>query len=92
VIEIEFAAGGALNIEQLPDPLQRLARYRRIGLDMNVVKVAPHMGPASNLGYGRWLSVRGFIERTEARIAVGLQEAVEVGEARARMLAFAIGE
>ena len=44
--------GRALDVEQLADPRQRLARDRRVGRDMNVVD-APHMCPAGNLGHYR---------------------------------------
>ena len=66
-------------------------RDRRIARDMDVVELAPHMRPAGDLGHGRGLPVRGLIERPETGIAVGLQEAVEAGQVRARMLALAIG-
>src|SRR5438445_6224532 len=58
---------------------------------MDVVELAPHMRPAGDLGHGRGLPVRGLIERPETGIAVSLQEAVERGQVRARMLAPAIG-
>ena len=46
--------------------------------------------PAGDLGHGRGLPVGGRIERPKTGIAVSLQEAVEVGQMRAWMLAFAI--
>src|SRR5947209_6269692 len=58
---------------------------------MDVVELAPHMRPAGDLGHGRGLPVRGLIERPKTGIAVSLQEAVERGQVRARMLAPAIG-
>src|SRR5438128_3744869 len=58
---------------------------------MDVVELAPHMRPAGDLGHGCGLPVRGLIERPETGIAVSLQEAVERGQVRARMLAPAIG-
>jgi hypothetical protein len=58
---------------------------------MDVVELAPDMRPAGDLGHGRGLPVRGLIERPETGIAISLQEAVERGQVRARMLAPAIG-
>ena len=82
--------GGALDV-QVPDALQRLARNRRVGGDMDVVEVSPHMRPARDLGHARGLPVGSLVKRPKAGIAVRLQEAMEVGQLRARVLGLAIG-
>ena len=82
---------GALDVEQLPYPLQGLARDRRLVGGMDVKEVAPRMRPAGDLGHDRRLPLGGLVERPEAGIAIGLQEALEAGQMRARMLAFAVG-
>ena len=49
------------------------------------------MCPAGNFDDRAWLSSGGIVEGIEAGIAVGLQEAGEVGQVHSRMFAAAVG-
>jgi len=60
------AHGVALDIEQPPDPLQRLVRDRRVGRDMDVVELAAHVGPARDLGDRGRLPAGALVERAKA--------------------------
>ena len=51
---------------------------------------APHMCPTENLGHHGGPAVLGLVERPEAGVSIGMQEAAEAGQVPARMLAFAI--
>ena len=67
----------ALDLEEPADALERLGGDRRLGGEVDVVDLAPDMGPAGDFGHGRRLSTLALIERREAGIAVGLEEAAE---------------
>src|SRR5262245_66402898 len=78
------------HVEQLPEPPPRFSRDQRVAGEMDVIEVPAYMRPACDFDHGRRLTVGGLIERPEPGIAVGLQEAVEVGQLRARMFGLAI--
>src|SRR6202008_4713172 len=81
----------ALDLEEPADVLERLGGDRRLGGQVNLVDLAPDMGPAGDLGHGRRLPALALIERPEACIAIGLEEAAEPRQMGARMLPLAIG-
>lgn len=81
-----LAADLALEGIQLPDAPDGLGGKRRAVGHVDVVELAPHVRPA-----GRLHDPAILVERTEAGIAVGLQDATEGGQMRARMLALAVG-
>ncbi len=86
-----LAADGGLDVVERADPLQRLAGDRAAGRLPDIVEVAPQMRPARRLAHARHAVGAGFVELPEAGIGVGLQDAVEVGEVPAGMLALAVG-
>lgn len=82
--------GGTLDIEQTADAVERLLGQRRSG-EVDVVEFAPHVRPTENLSNVRGLAAIGLVKRPKAGIAVGVQEAAELCQVPARMLALAIG-
>ena len=54
------------------------------------MEFAPHMCPTENLGHRGGPAVLGLVERPEAGVSIGMQEAAKAGQVPARMLAFAI--
>jgi hypothetical protein len=82
--------GGALDVEQAADAVERLLRERRSG-EVEVIEFTPHMRPTKNLGDIGGLAATGLVKRAKPGIAVGMQEAAEAGQVSARMLAFPVG-
>src|SRR6185437_4137353 len=74
-----------LHLVEPPDPFERLKSKRRGDRYMDVVKLAPHVSPASRL-----LDLL-TIEPIEAGIGIGLQHSGEVRQVRSGSLALAIG-
>jgi len=67
------------------DARHGLARDRAVGGEQHVVEFAPRMRPAGRLDH-----LAALVERGEAGIAVGLQEAREALEMRARVAMAAV--
>jgi hypothetical protein len=57
---------------------------------VDVVELAAHVCPAGHFGQRGRLPAGALVEWAKAGIAIGLQEAPELGQMRARMLALAI--
>ncbi len=79
------SSDGGLDVVEKAYALERLARQLGALVDVLVMELAPHMGPASDL------DDRVAVEAAVAGIAIGLQEALERLKMRSRPLALAIG-
>ena len=86
-----LAVDGRFDVVERTDPLQRLAGDGAAGRLPDIVEVAPQMRPARRLAHARHAVGAGLVELLKARVCVGLQDAVEVGEVLAGVLALAVG-
>src|ERR1700758_202982 len=73
---------------ELGNPPQCLLGQRRLGRDVDVVELAPHMRPAE--GELRHIASFAGEQATESGIAIDLQQTAEPAQMRLRMLALAI--
>src|ERR1700729_1475421 len=80
-----MSADGGLDVVEETDVLECLARQLGPFVDVLIVELTPHMGPASDLGDGV------PVEPIVAGIAIGLQEALERLEMPAWPFALAVG-
>jgi hypothetical protein len=82
------AADVVLDGIELGNPPQCLLGQRRLGRDVDVVELAPHMRPAE--GELRHIASFAGEQATESGIAIDLQQTAEPAQMRLRMLALAI--
>src|SRR5580692_2535138 len=84
-----LAANLRLDGIEFADARQCLARYGRVGGDVDVVELPAHMRPASCF-LNRVIRIALVIQSVESRIAVSLQNAHKIAQVPTRMLSFAI--
>src|SRR3954470_15952298 len=85
------AADVGLDCKQLRDPLQRLLRQWRPGVDMHVVNFATRVTPACDLDQSRRGALGiNFIKAFEASVAVGMQEPTTPPQQRFGLLRLAV--
>lgn len=76
----------ALDGIECTNALDGFSGHHGVGCHLNVIKLAPNMGPTWSL-----MNPAAFIEMMKSSVAVCLQCATEVAHILARMLALAIG-
>ena len=85
------AADVGLDCKQVRDPLQRLLRQWRPGVDMHVVNFATRVTPACNLDQTRRGALGiNFIKAFEASVAIGMQKPTTPPQQRFGLFRFAV--